>query len=516
MKQIFWGFLVVLSFAGMANAGTRLLDGTNSIPYTESKQTTDAVTMYVRVDGNDTNTCLVDTAAGACLTVQGAVNKVPKNLNSAVTVNVGAGTFSGFSIVGFTALDSGSLTVQGVVGDVSPTVTGTATSGDTYTCVDSGKSWTAHAYQGKMVLVGGAYRFIEDNDATTLYLAGALGGSCSGQAYAVKEHKTIVNSLGLMSIGAIEIGNTHQKGSSSFTISDIAVSSSPLIGVWVGYSGGAKLQRLSIVSSSYYGLLTQNIFGQNIFYDIYVAHSASDGIHFLVGKAERMALTRFDRIYTYHNDGGSGIEFNNTGVYELTDLFSEENSGSGISLHYVQLVKLHGRIRLLNNTVDGIYFYGHSVNVETTDLLIQGNDGNGFTSKGVMSDCIFYGGTISSNTGYGMAFDNGSDKGTASSNFQVQSGGTLTVSSNTAGGILLNRNNMASLWHVVGTGNGSFGIDARHNSFAEITSTTTVTGTSGDATVNGGTTVLTYATDFASDGDIVVNLATGAKIIRRD
>jgi hypothetical protein len=53
-------------------------------------------------------------------------------------------------------------------------------------------------------------------------------------------------------------------------------------------------------------------------------------------------------------------------------------------------------------------------------------------------------------------------------------------------------------------------------SHATITTDTGITGSSGDATINDGTTALTWATQFDDDGDIVVNTSNLCMIERRD
>ena len=75
---------------------------------------TSAPTYYVRVDGSDSNTCLVDSAAGACLTVQGALDKVAA-VDCAgynVTIQIRDGTYTDPFIVS-SMLGSGTLTIQG-------------------------------------------------------------------------------------------------------------------------------------------------------------------------------------------------------------------------------------------------------------------------------------------------------------------------------------------------------------------------------------------------------------------
>ncbi|ULO09679.1 hypothetical protein H1230_13415 [Paenibacillus sp. 19GGS1-52] len=77
------------------------------------KQTTAALTYYVRTDGNDANTGLANTAGGALKTIQAAIWKLPRIVNSLVIINVAAGTYAEDVIIaGF----SGSGVIQ-IVGD---------------------------------------------------------------------------------------------------------------------------------------------------------------------------------------------------------------------------------------------------------------------------------------------------------------------------------------------------------------------------------------------------------------
>ena len=67
------------------------------------------LTLYVRTDGNDSNTCLGDTAGTACLTVQAAWDKIANNYDGnyhQVTLTIRAGTFGDLNVeiapLGFT------------------------------------------------------------------------------------------------------------------------------------------------------------------------------------------------------------------------------------------------------------------------------------------------------------------------------------------------------------------------------------------------------------------------------
>jgi len=65
----------------------------------EDLETTAALTLYVDTAGSDSNACTAS-GASACLTVQGALGKIPKRIKHPVTINIASGTFDGFRIEG--------------------------------------------------------------------------------------------------------------------------------------------------------------------------------------------------------------------------------------------------------------------------------------------------------------------------------------------------------------------------------------------------------------------------------
>lgn len=69
---------------------------------TTPQQTTADITYYVRTDGNDNNTGLVNTAGGAFRTIQRAINVVPDIVNHTVVINIANGTYAEtVSVYGF-------------------------------------------------------------------------------------------------------------------------------------------------------------------------------------------------------------------------------------------------------------------------------------------------------------------------------------------------------------------------------------------------------------------------------
>jgi pectin methylesterase-like acyl-CoA thioesterase len=56
--------------------------------------TTANITYYIRTDGSDSNTGLINSAAGAFLTIQHAIDVLPQTINHTVIINVAAGTYA--------------------------------------------------------------------------------------------------------------------------------------------------------------------------------------------------------------------------------------------------------------------------------------------------------------------------------------------------------------------------------------------------------------------------------------
>ncbi len=135
----------------------RWVDNILSIGATE---TTGNLNMYVSTTGDDNNTCL--SIGQECLTIQGAIDKLPKILRSAVTINVGEGTFSSLSGNG----EYGLSVQSGAAALINSACAVTGTAGDA--TVDSGVStltWaTDFAVNGDTVVNLGSGARIERID----------------------------------------------------------------------------------------------------------------------------------------------------------------------------------------------------------------------------------------------------------------------------------------------------------------------------------------------------------------
>lgn len=171
-------------------------------------QTEGPITYFVNASGgSDSSSCTQSTAP--CLTIQGAVNKVPKALEDLVTVSVAAGSYGGFYVSGFTQDIGKRPATAGLFfsGSFADLDTGTATSGTAGsngvfgTLGDTSKGWSTDEHQGRLlVLTSGtgspATRMIVGNTSTTLTIAGTWSTApASGTGYAIREPNAVISGL---------------------------------------------------------------------------------------------------------------------------------------------------------------------------------------------------------------------------------------------------------------------------------------------------------------------------------
>lgn len=179
-----------------------------------SSSTSGAMNLYVETTGNDSASCT--SVLAPCLTIQGAVDKIPKLVKHPVVVTVGAGTFTtGANISGFafdtgqTAARQASITVQGTFSNFTPatgTATGTltaaanasATTVTWSTWTDNTQSWTVNDLIGKVVEFStGMSCMITSNTATTFTTGHRLSEliPIAGTTYAIRDWTTFIDNF---------------------------------------------------------------------------------------------------------------------------------------------------------------------------------------------------------------------------------------------------------------------------------------------------------------------------------
>lgn len=443
--------------------GDVLFNGSVSIPggLTDPsmvKQTTADMNLYVRTTGNDSNDCL--SAGAACLTIQEAVDRVPKFVYHDVLIDVGESSFASAIVQNFNVGAGKSLTVQGTLGNPTlggGTTSGTADGGTTTQCIDSGQAWVVNELRGQFVLVNGEYRVVYENDGTTIDFVGAFSGTCNGEAYEIFEPKSILST-----------GD---------------------VGIFM------KNNNCSDVDE---GITVRNFKSTVVWYGVGVYNT------------NRVTIERIQAIGTKY-----GVFLADLGTVSVTinDVFLSGNTITGIWLLRVHRTRNIERVFAYNGLV-GITCQGGEYSNFNSGIFVTDNSSHGIKVEKI----IFFdldAGLIDNNGGYGIYIDENSS-GNKVVRSHVNLTGDITISNNTLGGIIALNNSIVSLTNVDGTGNGAYGLELETGSSATITSATGITGASGDATINSGSTVLVWASDFNDNGDIVVNIDNGCRIERKD
>lgn len=197
-----------------------VVDGSGIVktPVTSTKE---SLTLYVRSTGDDSKDGL--TEANSLLTIQAAVNKIPKVLDACdPTIDIGEGTFAGFLLSNIHASSGGEpgwgsthiLTIQGVyaaatIEEGHGTNSGTSNSGDTTFLGDSTQNWDVNGLKGKILsFVSGPNPneyIIASNTANSIYTAIPSTVSMNGVDYTIKEVKTVLDTTATIENCSIEV-----------------------------------------------------------------------------------------------------------------------------------------------------------------------------------------------------------------------------------------------------------------------------------------------------------------------
>lgn len=495
--------------SGDVNVGGTITQTVDGVSASYVTKTTENITLYVSSIGSDENDCL--SVGVACSTISEAMSRIPKRVEHTVLVSVGEGNFAGFDVSGFDVSRGTTLTIQGTLGIYGSGNSGTADGGSTTQCADSGQSWSANELRGKLAFVGGQYRVIRNNDATSFNTVGPFSATCSGQAYVVQEHKTIINDNSSLSGWRIHTTN-NRCSRDSIIISDFATTGGTVgISIWVG--DGYTWRRLHVTGAVYGGHM-QVMTGTAIVEDSYFASNSYAGLV----SVEFSGQLRAWRNLAYANSS-MGYFLVGSGAFPSTNeyIYADGTTGSTYGALSVSGLK--------EFFVDGLYFDSNAgpglairnipvAKVENFTISSSGDSGIVVVGSSVLFDT----GTITSSGEYGVEVD----LDTASpTNFErghsvVRFRGNVTISGSADSGIFAKNGAVLRLDNTDGSNSGGYGLELENGAVARVTGSTGITGATDDATIDGGGTGLTWATDFAGNGDIVSDTDNFCRIERRD
>lgn len=437
------------------------------------------LTYYVRTTGDDGNDGL--SAGNAFLTVNEALDRIPRHIKHDITVDVGSGSFTTFDITGFNIELGGSLTVEGKL--ATPSLdgldSGTATGGSVIQLIDTGGGWTTDELRGLLVKIGDDYRVVRENTGTIVNFGSNFPATCSGKAYEILEIDTTVT--GTSGLGFGPIGVCDNKVAQRDLYIRNFKTTTGTVGLFAFTTDLGIVERI-YTSGAYYGVGLQTVGGEPKLFEVY-ATGCTYGIW-----SRTLMNFKESRLGSYNNTGSGFYMDMNVATSNITGFF--DNNGE----HGIEAVDTAGIVDVES------YFYAK-------DNTLSGIKLHNCSSFDIDS------GTLEDNGAYGLEVDDDTVGNRSQGSF-ANLVGDITIQNNTDGGIIMRNRSGIALTNVDGSGNGNYGLELKAGSYALVTLNTGITGDTGDVVIDG--EAFTWATDFSSDGDVVMDLTSGCRIERRD
>jgi len=422
------------------------------------------ITLMVETTGNDNDLTRPqkissgDWSTKPFLTIQAAIDALPSNLikTHIVTVNVGAGTFAGFQVIGFSVRSTTSVftpfLIQGTRQTATPAIgpsSGVATGGGGRTLVLTGAGWTVDDLVGRYVRI--------------------TAGAGAGQILLIAKNTTDTIYFSTIPSPAFAAGST-------FVIEDLATI----------ISSSSSYSSASVV-------ITRCTGGRVLIQDLKVASASS--ISFLLSESMRSGFIRC--VASYVTGASIGFNFNQIDMTTISNCGAVGPFGTGFQYQGI-----------IYAVVSGFLAYNCSTGINLSAISWF------FSSSSYLRNCST--GLAASNAepqliGYMFeACSQGLSLEQVSSALLVNSVFDNCTSKNMS----LRMANLIIRGTLTGTGSTGFGMNAKGaGNVVSLESTPTVSGTLGGVTVDG-TTDFTWAA-LASSDNYTVDTVTGARIHRR-
>lgn len=391
-------------------------------------------------------------------TIQAAIDAVPSFIGHDCTISVTqAGNYTGFSIAGF--YGPGRFKVLGLQGLVTPTSgpsSGTATSGTSASLTLTGAGWTVDDFAGKFCEItsgagAGQHFVIATNTADTLTFAGRMSPAPNGTSvFQITEPKTVVTSNSAAFVAGIF--NTTCLG--VYEVHDFHIQG-PSNGLVQLRSPSSLILERVTQRNGYFGFVSQECL-KSEWRQIGSLASTSHAIVYL--NTSFAGNAAYEKGWLALNASGGtadGVQVGNCDTFGCQGIYAKNIGNNGVRLVGAK----------------GAFYY------------VQSDD----NKDGIWCQNSFlelWDSAASNNTKRGLGCD---------------SGGRVVVKT-----------------ALAGSGNGEWGAHAGADGVGgviELEILPTITGTLGNATVDG-STVLTWAADFASLHDYAHYAPTLAHIAR--
>lgn len=361
-----------MNFLTLLVLGQAIVPNRAVAPDSTATQSTATQTLYVSTTGNDNNPCT--SAGAACLTIDGALNKLPNTLRHDATISVAAGAYAAplnitrkdLTIVGGVTLSvtgtmsTPTLTTGTTSGTLTASAAGSASIGPG-TVTDSGQSWTVNELKNKFI------RF--------------SSGTLSGKSYPIASNTATV----------ITIPSNQAAGTVAYTIEEIGstfVSSSAI--TWRGLQGAGSLSlsNLKAERSSSGSGPSPNIGVVLKLTDVWVKGATGNGLFAQSGLLE-VTLSIFEGT-TGTAFGMSAVQGSSTGVMlsnaAVTSSIARATTGTGFSAPVYPAVATFSPVIVEVSTGTGILNAGAQRAQTANAWVTCSSTGTGIQTGATLSD----------------------------------------------------------------------------------------------------------------------------------
>lgn len=337
--------------------------------------TTAALALFVDTTGSDSGPC-TGTGTAACLTVNGAVSKIPKVVRHPVIVTLGTGNFTGGVFHGFQYDPAGTagayIALVGALTTFAPatgTATGTASAAAACangppltdaTLSDGTQTWTANNLKGQILETtggtgAGQFLPIASNTGTVVTLAGCWGVTPNATTtYAIRDWGSVITTgvVGqpanyLSSAGSattallfqdMQAGSARFSGQDGFVYVD-SIRTTPTTGL-VAQNAHVNVRRSRFDSTGGFPIQTRGS-GPQLYFNASVATSTNNTVvvQVLPGETSSLASTAATvRIVDSFLESGSsganpGLRFGSPGFSISASTLSMTNSGATFAVY---------------------------------------------------------------------------------------------------------------------------------------------------------------------------------------
>lgn len=427
--------------------------------YQDTETAPNAITYYVDYgSGDDANDCL-SSGAGACKTINGAIAKIPHVVKKQYQIVLDEDLHAGFILADRHFADSGKASGYGRI---------------TITCPGTGTATDLGASGVGTITSGTDYTLTDTSKNWTVNAARGYWVASSGRQFTVASNTNNTLTFVQRNVNGFDVGEGYNI-------------STPQCTIWYSIPDGYLYNR--VVMSNLSGMSSRAGYQVKL-NNVVIASATADYPVVTIDDAEHVQLQQV--LIKPVSAGGWSISAKNISTLELNVVYSSQAGHGGFYFEDIRTMYDYGGI------------VSNAVGSSSSDASVT------FKDCGLVSDVA----VAAYTTGSGNCIDFIGHQTIKLHRAILDScaGDGMAVGT----GTLFSRAGLSDSGVFTGSGNGGYGVSLAPFSSFIFGNGTSLTGTSGNITLDNGATSLVWGTAFASDGDKAVNSSDLCRAERKD